>query len=100
MSTRISRLYGMDIYTDGGRFLGKVQDMIIDLEKGEVVRVAMEPLGSVSREEARRILREGSILYKNVKSVEDVVVVAKGGTGNSPPIDDFSGRDSIGFSRR
>jgi RNase P protein component len=32
----------------------------------------------VSREEARRILREASVLYKNVKSVEDVVVVTKG----------------------
>jgi hypothetical protein len=38
----------------------------------------MEPLNSVSKEEAKRILRDKSVLYKSVKSVEDVVVVTKG----------------------
>jgi sporulation protein YlmC with PRC-barrel domain len=76
---KLSKLYGMDIYTDGGKFLGRVQDMIVDLEKGEVVRLTMEPLASVSKDEAKRILREKSVLYKSVKSVEDVVVITKGG---------------------
>jgi len=68
----------MDIYSDAGKYLGRVIDLILDLEKGEVVRITMQPLVAVSREEARRILREASVLYKNVKSVEDVVVVTKG----------------------
>jgi sporulation protein YlmC with PRC-barrel domain len=78
MTMRISKIYGMDIYTDGGRFLGRVQDVVIDLEGGEVVRLTMEPLSSISKDEAKRILKENSVLYKNVKSVEDVVVVTKG----------------------
>jgi len=78
MTMRLSRLYGMDIYSDAGKYLGRVIDLILDLEKGEVVRITMQPLMAVSREEARRILREASVLYKNVKSVEDVVVVTKG----------------------
>lgn len=78
MTMRLSRLYGMDIYSDAGKYLGRVIDLILDLEKGEVVRITMQPLVAVSREEARRILREASVLYKNVKSVEDVVVVTKG----------------------
>lgn len=73
----MSKLYGMDIYTDTGKFLGKVQDLIVDLEKGEVVRITMEPISFRTKEDARRILGEASILYKNVKSVEDVVVVSK-----------------------
>jgi sporulation protein YlmC with PRC-barrel domain len=78
MASRISNIYGMDIYTDGGGFLGRVQDIIVDLEKGEVVRLTMEPLNFlVSKEEAMRILKEKSILYKSVKSVEDVVIVTK-----------------------
>lgn len=77
MAVKASRMYGMDIYTDGGKFLGRVQDMVVDLEKGEIVRLTMEPLSSISRDEAKRILREKSVLYKSVKSVEDVVVVAK-----------------------
>ncbi len=78
MSMRMSRLYGMDIYTDSGKFLGKVQDIIVDLEKGEIVRVTMEPISFRTKDDAKRILGEASILYKNVRSVEDVVVVSKG----------------------
>ena len=77
MATRVSKIYGMDIYTDGGKFLGRVQEILLDLEKGEVVRLTMEPLNSVSKDEAKRILRDKSVLYKSVKSVEDVVVVTK-----------------------
>jgi len=78
MATRISNIYGMDIYTDAGSFLGRVQDVIVDLEKGEIVRLTMEPLNFlVSKEEAMRILKEKSVLYKSVRSVEDVVIVTK-----------------------
>ena len=80
MTTKVSKIYGMDIYTDGGKFLGRVQEILLDLEKGEVIRLTMEPLNSVSKDEAKRILRDKSVLYKSVKSVEDVVVVTKGAT--------------------
>lgn len=77
MVMKVSKIYGMDIYTDGGKFLGRVQEILVDLEKGEVIRLTMEPLNSVSKDEAKRILRDKSVLYKSVKSVEDVVVVTK-----------------------
>lgn len=80
MVVKVSKIYGMDIYTDGGKFLGRVQEILLDLEKGEVIRLTMEPLNSVSKDEAKRILRDKSVLYKSVKSVEDVVVVTKGAT--------------------
>jgi len=76
----------MDIYNDEGKFLGKVQEVVVDLEKGEVVRILTEPLASMSREDAKRILKEKSVLYKYVKSVEDVVMVAKQ-MGPSPPLE-------------
>jgi len=75
MSLKLSRLYGMDIYSDGGKYLGRAQEIILDLEKGEILRITLEPLQAVTREDAKRILREKSILYKNVKSVEDVIMV-------------------------
>ena len=83
MTLKVSKIYGMDIYTDGGRFLGRVQEILLDLEKGEVIRLTMEPLNSVSKDEAKRILRDKSVLYKSVKSVEDVVVVTKGAVSTS-----------------
>lgn len=77
MSMRLSRLYGMDIFSDNGKYLGKVYDIIIDIEKGDVARLTLEAISAASREEAQRIIREKTVLYKNVKSVEDVVVVSK-----------------------
>ncbi len=77
MSTKLSRLYGMDIFTDSGKFIGNAQDFIVDLEGGEVSRILIESLPS-GKDDAKKSLREKSILYKNVKSVEDVIVVTKG----------------------
>lgn len=83
MATRLSRLYGMEIFTDTGKFLGNVQDFILDFETGEVLRILTEPMPR-DREDVKKMLREKSIMYKNVKSVEDVVVVTKG-PGAAPP---------------
>ena len=76
MATKLSRLYGMEIFTDSGRFLGNVQDFILDFETGEVLRILTEPMPR-DKEAVRNMLREKSIMYKSVKSVEDVVVVTK-----------------------
>ena len=76
MALRLSEMYGMDVFTDTGKFLGTAQDFIIDVEKGEVVRILLEPLPP-SREKALDVIKEKSVLYKNVKSVEDVIVVTK-----------------------
>ena len=62
MGIKLSKIYGLDIYTDNGKFLGRVRDLIIDLEKGEVVRITLEPLNFlVSKDEALRILKEKSL---------------------------------------
>ncbi|MCD6279166.1 PRC-barrel domain-containing protein [Candidatus Micrarchaeota archaeon] len=78
MAIRLSKIYDMDIYTDGGKYLGRVRDIILDLEKGEIHRITLEPLNFlISKEEWKRIITEKSILYKSVRSVEDVVVVTE-----------------------
>jgi sporulation protein YlmC with PRC-barrel domain len=77
MTAKLSKLYGMDIFTDSGKFIGNAQDFIVDLEGGEVSRILLEPIPS-GKEDAKKSLRDKSILYKNVKSVEDVIVVTKG----------------------
>ena len=77
MATKLSKMYGMDIFTDSGKFLGNAQDFIVDVESGEVSRILIEQLPS-SKEDAKKTIREKSILYSNVKSLEDVIVVTKG----------------------
>ena len=76
MTVRLSKMYGMEIFTDGGKYVGSAQDFIIDLESGEISRFLLEPLSS-SKEKTKEVLKEKSVLYKNVKSVEDVIVVTK-----------------------
>ncbi len=81
---KISEIYRMDIYSDGGAYLGEVQDVIVDLEKGEVSRLLMVPWKN-AKGDAKSVLRQRSVLYKNVKNVGDVVLVSapmQGGSSN------------------
>ncbi|MGC8676193.1 MAG: PRC-barrel domain-containing protein [Candidatus Micrarchaeia archaeon] len=71
----LSELLRMDIYSDAGQYLGEVQDMILDLEKGEVSRLLMVPWKE-AKGDVKTILRQKSILYKSVKNVGDVVLVS------------------------
>ena len=74
----ISELYGIDIYGDDGKYVGKVNDVILNLEKGKIVRITTEPLRFVSKTKAKSVLKEKSILYKNVRTVGDILIVGKG----------------------
>ncbi len=79
MTMRLSKLYGMDIYTDEAGYIGKVNDVILNLEKGEIVRLTTETLKVASREEAAKVLRDKSVLYKNVRSAKDILLVSRRG---------------------
>jgi len=101
MTKKMSTLYGMDIYTDAGKFVGKVQDLILDLERGEVSRITMEPINYRTKDDLKRVMTEASVLYKNVRSVEDVVVISKG-TGGAVKPDEIPverGSPKFGFMR-
>lgn len=85
MTVRISKLYGMDIYTADAGYIGKVSDIILNLENGEVIRVTTEPLKTISREDTTKILKEKSIMYKKVTSVGDIMIVGKGAEIEATP---------------
>jgi len=81
----ISDLYGLDIYDSShGKYVGKVNDVILNLETGKIVRLTTEPLRAVSKQQAKVVLRDKSILYKNVVTVGDVVLVNRGGSPATP----------------
>jgi sporulation protein YlmC with PRC-barrel domain len=71
---KVSDLYGKEIFLDNGKFLGTVQEVIVDLEKGVILRLLLEQLPS-SAEKAKDVLRNKSIMYSNVSSVSDVIIV-------------------------
>ncbi len=76
MTIKVSQLIGLDIYTDSAQYIGKVYDVILDLEKGEVVRLTMQPINAASKDQAAKIFKEKTILYKSVKAVEKIVIVS------------------------
>jgi sporulation protein YlmC with PRC-barrel domain len=55
--------------------VGKVNDIILNLETGKIVRLTTEPLRSVSKEKAKSVLKEKSVLYRNVAAVGDIVIL-------------------------
>lgn len=79
MSIRVSNIYGLNIYDDRGALIGKAYDLILNMEKGEVVRITTEPLKSMgkSKEEMTKLLQQKSILFKRVRSIRDIIVVGK-----------------------
>ncbi|MGB9703415.1 MAG: PRC-barrel domain-containing protein [Candidatus Micrarchaeia archaeon] len=74
---QLSDLYGMDIYTDDGKYLGQVHSIILDLEEGKISRIMLVPLEKISGSQAERLIKQYSIMYDKVRSVEDVVIVSK-----------------------
>lgn len=76
MAINVSKLHGMDIYTNKGVYVGKVGDVIIDVEKGEVVKLALKQLSSST--DAEEVLKSGSVNYEDVLELGDVIVVQRG----------------------
>jgi sporulation protein YlmC with PRC-barrel domain len=82
---RVSELIGMAVYTAGGaKKIGTVQDAIIDLQKGEVSRLSLEPIHASNKLDAAKLFREKTILYKNVKAAEKIIIVSEAPTIEEP----------------
>ena len=76
MSVKLSKLFGMDIYDSEAGYKGKVYEVIINLEKGKLETLTTEPLKVKTKSDAKKILTEKSIPYRNVKSVKDIIIVS------------------------
>lgn len=76
MAINVSKLHGMSIYTNKGVYVGKVEDVIINVEKGEIFKLALKRLSSSA--EAEEILKSNSVNYEDVLEVGDVIVVQRG----------------------
>jgi sporulation protein YlmC with PRC-barrel domain len=76
MSVKLSKLFGMDVYDFEAGYKGKVYDIIINLEKGKLETITTEPLKVKTKADAKKILAEKSIPYRNVKSVKDIIIVS------------------------
>ena len=53
MSKKLSSLYGLDIYSTNGGYMGKVEDILLNLEEGIVMSLYLaKPLNGVSADSA------------------------------------------------
>lgn len=76
MTMRLSQMYGMDIYSTEAGYVGKVNEMILNMEAGEIVRLTTAPIRSMlEAEETSKMIQKNSVLYKRVNSVRDIVLI-------------------------
>ncbi len=76
MSKKLSSLYGLDIYSTSGGYIGKVEDILLNLEEGIAMSLYLKPLNGVSADssELKRVLKEEGINYDGVTSVGDIIL--------------------------
>jgi len=68
----ISSIIGLKVYTDEGRYIGKVEDLVIDMDSRMITKIAVvEYNKAIIDKKAPGIL----LPYRIVKSVGDIVIV-------------------------
>jgi sporulation protein YlmC with PRC-barrel domain len=72
MISEISSLFGLRIYTDEGRFVGRVDDVVIDLERRQIRGLAV---GEYNRTLINSRAPGVILPYRLVKSVGDIIII-------------------------
>lgn len=72
---RLSELFGRDIFTQTGEYKGKVYDIVVNLETGRMETITTAPLKVKTKQEAKKIISDKSIPYKNIIAVKDIIIV-------------------------
>jgi len=72
MIGEISTLFGLKVYTDEGRYVGVVEDVIIDVERRQILCLALSEYNKfLINSKAPGIL----IPYRLVKAVGDIIII-------------------------
>jgi len=74
----LSEIYGKKIITSGGKILGDVKEIVLDIENGQVSHLLTTKLEQLARSSnIREALSKNSILYKRVKNVAESIIVSE-----------------------
>ena len=74
---RISDLYGKNVLTTDGRKLGLVEEVILNLEDGNVSHLLFSKLPNIQRsDDLKNALMKNSVAYKRVRSIEETIIVS------------------------
>ncbi|MBN2251185.1 MAG: PRC-barrel domain-containing protein [Candidatus Altiarchaeota archaeon] len=76
MSKKVSELYGLDIYSTDGTRIGRVEDVLLNLDEGVVMSLYLQMLNAAKLDsgELKRIITEEGISYEGITSVGDIVL--------------------------
>ena len=72
MHADITSLLGLEVYTQRGIFVGKVDDAVLDTEKGSISGLA---LGSVNKDLFEQKSKGIVIPYKWITAVGDIIIM-------------------------
>ncbi len=76
MKSELTTLMDLDVYTNQGRYVGKTEDVILDVDETKTSKLAINDLNSAIREEFNN--PSGVLVpYRWVLAVGDIVIVKK-----------------------
>ncbi|HVN73512.1 MAG TPA: PRC-barrel domain-containing protein [Methanoregula sp.] len=73
METQITELFGLQIYTDKGMFIGEVEDVVIDVDQKKMESIVV---GKVNEELFELKNFKGlKIPYRIISAIDDIVLI-------------------------
>ncbi|MGD0079752.1 MAG: PRC-barrel domain-containing protein [Methanoregula sp.] len=73
METQITELFGLQIYTDKGMFIGEVEDVVIDVDQKKIEAIVV---GKVNEELFEMKNFKGlKIPYRIISAIDDIVLI-------------------------
>jgi len=73
METQITELFGLQIYTDKGMFIGEVDDVVIDVDQKKIESLVV---GKVNEELFELKNFKGlKIPYRIISAIDDIVII-------------------------
>ena len=75
---RLSELYGKEIITNSGRKIGKVEDLILNLEDRRIANMLLVNAEELIRSErTAHLLAKNSVKYERVRNVDETIIVGE-----------------------
>lgn len=71
---RASEYYDMPIYSDNGRYVGEVQDVVLDLDEGNVLGLGF----------GKREGKVTTVPYESIMAIGDIILVRSERTSVTP----------------
>lgn len=73
METQITELFGLQIYTDKGMFIGEVEDVVIDVDSKKIESLVVSKVNDQLFE--MKSFKGLKIPYRIISAIDDIVLI-------------------------